>query len=59
MFIFRKKVYKKKDEPEAPDDNVAEVIIGKQRNGPTGTVKLVFLDDLTKFEDMAYDDGLE
>jgi replicative DNA helicase len=59
MFIFRKKVYKKKDEPEAPDDNVAEVIIGKQRNGPTGTVKLVFLDDLTKFEDMAYEDGLE
>ncbi len=59
MFIFRKKVYKKKDAPEEPDDNVAEVIIGKQRNGPTGTVKLVFLDDLTKFEDMAYEDGLE
>lgn len=59
MFIFRKKVYKKKDEPEAPDDNVAEIIIGKQRNGPTGTVKLVFLDDQTKFEDLAYEDGLE
>ncbi|MBI4797134.1 MAG: replicative DNA helicase, partial [Desulfarculus sp.] len=59
MFIFRKKVYKKKDEPEAPDDNLAEVIIGKQRNGPTGTVKLVFLDDLTKFEDLAYEDGLD
>ncbi|CAO0821756.1 Replicative DNA helicase DnaC [Desulfarculales bacterium] len=59
MFIFRKKVYKKKDAPEEPDDNVAEVIIGKQRNGPTGTVKLVFLDDQTKFEDIAYEDGLE
>ena len=50
---------KKKDAPEEPDDNLAEVIIGKQRNGPTGTVKLVFLDDLTKFEDLEYEDGLE
>jgi replicative DNA helicase len=55
-FIYRKKVYKKKDEAAEPDDNLAEIIIGKQRNGPTGTVKLVFLDDLTKFEDWAPDD---
>ena len=32
---------------------MAEVIIGKQRNGPTGTVKLTFLKPLTKFENMA------
>ncbi len=56
-FIFRKKVYKKKDAPPEDDDNVAEIIIGKQRNGPTGTVKLTFLDDLTKFEDLAYEDA--
>ncbi len=54
-FIYRKKVYKKRDDPEEPGDNVAEVIIGKQRNGPTGIVKLVFLDDLTRFEDLAYE----
>ena len=64
-FIYREKVYRQKaqkeegaeeDLPPMPDDNIAEIIIGKQRNGPTGTVKLVFLDDLTKFEDMAYGD---
>ncbi|MCB2187490.1 MAG: replicative DNA helicase [Deltaproteobacteria bacterium] len=54
-FIYRKKAYKKADEPEEADDNVAEIIIGKQRNGPTGTVKLAFLDELTKFEDLTYD----
>jgi replicative DNA helicase len=55
-FIYRKKVYKKKEDPEEPDDNVAEIIIGKQRNGPTGTVKLAFLGDLTKFEDLSTED---
>jgi replicative DNA helicase len=56
-FIYRKKVYKKKDDPEEPGDNEAEIIIGKQRNGPTGTVRLAFLDDLTKFGDLGYDDA--
>ncbi len=53
MFIYRKKVYKKKEEPEEADDHVAEIIIGKQRNGPTGTVRLAFLEDLTRFENLA------
>ncbi|MGD9124071.1 MAG: replicative DNA helicase [Desulfarculaceae bacterium] len=52
-FIYRKKVYKKRDDPEDPDDNLAEIIIGKQRNGPTGVVKLVFLDNLTRFENLS------
>ncbi len=56
MFIYRKKAYKKRTDPEEPDDNVAEIIIGKQRNGPTGIVKLAFVDELTKFEDLSYDD---
>ncbi len=58
-FIYRKKVYKKKGEAEDPDDHIAEVIIGKQRNGPTGTVKLVFLDDLTQFENLSYEEDQE
>lgn len=55
-FIYRKKVYKKKDEAEEADDNVAEVIIGKQRNGPTGTVRLAFLEDLTTFASLTDND---
>lgn len=49
-FIYRDRVYNKENE-----DNVAEIIIGKQRNGPTGVVKLAFLDDLTRFENLAFD----
>jgi replicative DNA helicase len=47
MFIFREDVYK----PETERQNIAEIIIGKQRNGPTGTVELVFLKNLTRFEE--------
>jgi replicative DNA helicase len=47
MFIYREDYYK----PETEKQNIAEIIIGKQRNGPTGAVELVFLKQLTKFED--------
>ena len=47
MFIYREEVYK----PETEKQNIAEIIIGKQRNGPTGSVELVFLKQLTRFED--------
>jgi replicative DNA helicase len=53
-FIFREEVYKP-DDPEL--EGVAEVIIRKQRNGPTGTVKMAFLKSSTRFESMAQ--GLE
>jgi replicative DNA helicase len=48
MFIYREVVYK----PDLPEDQrgIAEVIIGKQRNGPIGTVKLTFLGQHTRFE---------
>ena len=52
-FIFREEVYKP-DDPEL--DGVAELIIRKQRNGPTGTVKLAFLKSSTRFESRA--DGI-
>ncbi len=55
MFIYRDDYYNK----DSKEPGVAEVIIGKQRNGPTGTVKLAFLKPLTRFESLAsgsYDD---
>jgi replicative DNA helicase len=47
MFIYREDYYK----PETEKQNIAEIIIGKQRNGPVGSVELVFLKQLTRFED--------
>jgi replicative DNA helicase len=48
LFIYREVVYK----PDLPEDQrgLAEVIIGKQRNGPIGTIKLTFLGQHTRFE---------
>jgi len=49
VFIYRDDYYNK----ESPDKGLAEIIIGKQRNGPTGSVKLTFLGHYTKFENHA------
>ena len=51
MFIYRDDYYNK----ESPDRGLAEIIISKQRNGPTGMVKLTFLGQFTKFENHASD----
>jgi len=49
-FIFREEVYK----PDDPDlDGLAELIIAKQRNGPTGKVDLAFIKRSTRFESRA------
>ena len=47
-FIFREEVYNETDD----NKGVAELIIGKQRNGPTGKVKLAFLEEYTRFESL-------
>lgn len=54
MFIYRDEYYTK---DACKEPGVAEVIIAKQRNGPTGTVKLAFLKPITKFENLASGGG--
>lgn len=49
LFMYREEVY----EPETPNPGVAEVIIGKQRNGPTGHINLTFLAKYARFENFA------
>ncbi|MDT8407523.1 MAG: replicative DNA helicase [Methylococcales bacterium] len=49
VFVYRDEVYNQ----ESPDKGIAEIIIGKQRNGPIGTVRLTFLGQYTRFENFA------
>ena len=71
MFIYREEYYLQRQEPAAGTaehakwledmakvHNLAEVIVGKQRNGPTGTVRLYFRPELTRFENYMSDDHL-
>ena len=57
IFIYREEQYDK----DTPRKGVADIIVGKQRNGPTGTLNLTFLGEYTKFENFvaeAYGDGV-
>jgi replicative DNA helicase len=49
FFIYRDEVYN----PDSPEKGMAEIIIGKQRNGPIGSVRLTFIGAYTKFENYA------
>ena len=53
MFIYRDEVYNKSE--DNAEKGLAEIIIGKQRNGPTGLVKLAFLKEYTRFENLAWE----
>jgi replicative DNA helicase len=54
MFIFREEQYRDADgQPNQAAEGVAEIIIGKQRNGPVGTAKLAFIKEHTRFENLA------
>ncbi len=53
IFIYREDMYRDRDEGAGDQDGVAELIIGKQRNGPTGVVKLAFIREFTRFENLA------
>jgi replicative DNA helicase len=50
LFIFREEVYK----PTEENRGMAQIIIGKQRNGPTGDFELVFIKEYTKFENLEW-----
>ncbi len=52
LFIYRDEVYN----PESNDKGTAEILIRKQRNGPIGMVRLAFLGQYTRFENLAYED---
>ena len=49
MFIYRDDVY----HPDSPDRGQAEIIVSKHRNGPTGITRLAFLEQFTRFANMA------
>jgi replicative DNA helicase len=53
MFIYREEEYK----PTEENRGVAEIIVGKQRNGPTGMLKLAFIKEYTRFENFDWRNG--
>jgi replicative DNA helicase len=55
MFIFREEQYRDSGGQASQEaEGIAEIIVGKQRNGPTGSVKLAFIKEHTRFENLAH-----
>jgi len=57
LFIFREDMYANDGERNPDADGTAELIIGKQRNGPIGSVRVAFLKQFTRFENLAQGSG--
>ena len=55
MFIYRDEVYNKSE--DNPEKGLAEIIVEKQRNGPTGSVKLKFQNEFTRFENLVFQES--
>jgi replicative DNA helicase len=53
LFLYREAAYKKREDLDPNTERDAELIIAKQRNGPTGTLKLIFLAECMRFENRA------
>lgn len=53
IMLLHREDYYRMAEPDFQPDNIAEIIIAKQRNGPTGTVKLTFMNKTTRFENFS------
>jgi replicative DNA helicase len=53
IMLLHREDYYRMAEPDFQPDNIAEVIVAKQRNGPTGTIKLFFDNKSTRFENLA------
>jgi replicative DNA helicase len=53
VFIYREDMYQDRSDPTDDARGVAELIVAKQRNGPTGVVKLAFIREFTRFENLA------
>jgi replicative DNA helicase len=54
VLLLHREDYYHRGETDHDDDHIAEVIVAKQRNGPTGTVKLTFNDRITRFENLSH-----
>lgn len=52
LFLYRPSYYKRPDEITPDEENIAQVIIGKQRNGPTGEIDMLFQKEFTRFKDL-------
>jgi replicative DNA helicase len=53
-FIHRESYYNRDSEPDPDTDNKAEIIVAKQRNGPTGSIQLAWISRCTRFDNLAY-----
>jgi replicative DNA helicase len=53
VLLLHREDYYRMSEPDFQPDNIAEVIVAKQRNGPTGTIKLTFSSKTTRFENLS------